>query len=262
MSLFPFIGSAYSEALTRCESRLATSTRLDQLLAYRENELMLLLISIFKRICSSRSRLNSRARSQLHCSKLDCSDIHRSQLVYSQMHSSGLQLMKPAFMVLLAVTILLAPRVADARRHRHHSRKKHAAIINEKKLYERIGGKQVLNDITDDWVRNGLSDERIASLFQDFKTNPSQLAKFRKALNEQLCEIADGPCQYNGPDLKKLKTGAKFDDWHIVAFSDDLFRALEKRSIGEREKNELLGRAGWLRADLLGLPSRPSPMPN
>ena len=165
------------------------------------------------------------------------------------------------FVVLFSLTIL-TPQEALARRHRHRSHRKHAEIINEKKLYERIGGKQALNDIADDWLRNGLADDRILPLFDDLKSNPSQLAKFRKALSEQLCEISDGPCQYNGPELKRFKAGAKFDDWHIVAFADDLFHALEKRGTAEREKNEMLGRVGWLRADLLGLPSRPTPMPN
>ena len=166
-------------------------------------------------------------------------------------------------LVLIAFVGMFAAHPAEARRHRHHSRsKKHAAIINEKKLYERIGGKSALNEITDEWVRNGLSDERISAYFTDMKAKPEKLAKFRRALNDQLCEISDGPCQPAPADLKKFKDTLKFDDWHIVAFAEDLFKALEKRSVGEREKNELLGRVGWLRADLLGLPSRPSPMPN
>lgn len=165
-------------------------------------------------------------------------------------------------LVALFSVTFFTPQVALARRHHHRSHRKHAAIINEKKLFERIGGKQALNDIADDWLRNGLADDRISPLFDDLKSNPSQLAKFRKLLNEQLCEIADGPCQYNGQGLKKFKAGAKFDDWHIVAFADDLFHALEKRNIAERDKNEMLGRVGWLRAELLGLPSRPTPMPN
>jgi hemoglobin len=156
----------------------------------------------------------------------------------------------------LCLTVLLSlctlSPVALARR-RHHSRKKHAAIINEKHLYERLGGTKNVASIVDEWLRLSLADERISSFFAATTAKPERLAKFRRALTDQICEIADGPCQYNGPEMKKVHQDMHLEEEHFIAFADDLLKSLNKFSVGEREKNELLGRLGTMRAEILGL---------
>ena len=171
----------------------------------------------------------------------------------SRKFSSRFRFLK-RFIFLILLTTLLASAFApnaNARRRRRHSRKKHAAIINEKKLYERLGSGKVVAGIVDEWIRLSLSDARISSSFANLVAHPEQLAKYRRRLNDQLCEVADGPCHYNGTEMKKAHEGLKIKDEQFVAFAEDLDKALDKHAVAEREKNELLGRLGTMRGEIV-----------
>jgi hemoglobin len=142
---------------------------------------------------------------------------------------------------------------AEARRRRHHSKKnKKAPVTNEKVLYDRIGGSKVMGEIVDEWMRLNLADPRIAPYFSKTIAKPDRLQKVRKNLNDQICELADGPCQYKGADLKKMHEGMHLGEDQFVPFAENLFRSMQKAGVAEREKNELLGRLGILRAEMMG----------
>ena len=158
--------------------------------------------------------------------------------------------MRRILLSLMAIVLLITSYSdeADARRRRR-SRKKRAPIINEKKLYERIGGAKGVSDIVDEWMRRSLADQKVAPFFQQTTSNPERLAKFRRSLNEQLCELADGPCQYKGPEVKKLQSELATNEESYLLFTDHLFQSMQKQNLPEREKNEMLGRVGELRSD-------------
>ena len=140
---------------------------------------------------------------------------------------------------------------AEARRRRRHRRPKRAKIINEKKLYERIGGINAINEIVDEWIRINLADQRVASSFVNVTAKPERLGRMRRHLGDQLCEIADGPCQYKGSEMKKAHAAMNIGDDQYLIVSDNLVRALQLKNIAEREKNELLARIGELRVDIV-----------
>lgn len=165
---------------------------------------------------------------------------------------------------LLAVAVLLTSLSNDAearrrKRHRKKSRSKRAAVINEKKLFERIGGTKVLNDVVDEWLRLSLADGRVSALFAVTTAKPESLAKWRRNLNEQLCDLSDGPCQYKGPDWYLVADGKPMQEDQSLAFAEDLFKSLQKFNVPEREKNELLGRLGALRSEGVGATSEEEP---
>lgn len=150
--------------------------------------------------------------------------------------------------VLICLLLTAVSQEADARRRRRR-RAKRPAIINEKKLYERVGGAKTVSQIVDEWMRLNLADQRIATVFAELTTHPDRLAKFRRGLNDQICEIADGPCQYKGDDLKKAHASPSFGEDQFLIYSDNLFKSLQKHNVPEREKNELLARLNELRSD-------------
>lgn len=137
---------------------------------------------------------------------------------------------------------------AEARRRR---RSKRAPIINEKKLYERMGGAQGVSDVVDEWVRQILADSRLSQSFETMTAKPEALKQFRRSLNDQICEIADGPCKYKGRDMKQAHLKLTITEEQFLAFSENLFRAMQKYNVPEREKNELLGRIGGLRGEIV-----------
>jgi hemoglobin len=155
------------------------------------------------------------------------------------------------FLLLFSVVSLSFSDDADARRKRRRSRAKKQKIINEKKLYERVGGEKGVALIVDEWLRISLADQRIAPAFAKVTEQPERLAKMRKGMNDQLCEMADGPCQYKGKDMAKAHAGMNVSDDQFLIFSEGLFKSMEKRDLPEREKNEMLARLGELRAEVV-----------
>ncbi len=148
-------------------------------------------------------------------------------------------------LTLIAFTMTSFLDDADARRRRRRSRTKRAPIINEKKLYERIGGPKRMGEIVDEWVRLNLADARIAPAFAIFTAKPDKLTRERRGLTDHLCELADGPCKTK--DAEELK----LNEMQFLVFGDNLFKSMQKHEVPEREKNELLARLGETKGDFV-----------
>ena len=132
---------------------------------------------------------------------------------------------------------------AGARRRRRH-RAKQPKIINEKKLFERMGGRDAISKSVDEWIRLALADATLSVALKDMAAKPADLAKSRRLLSDEICELADGPCSTNDSEWVKVRTRFKMDEVTTVAFASLLSEALQSRGVGERERNEVLGRLG------------------
>ncbi|MDZ4082860.1 MAG: hypothetical protein U1E10_07995 [Bdellovibrionales bacterium] len=122
---------------------------------------------------------------------------------------------------------------------------KRQKVINEKNLFERIGGKDAIGKAVDEWMRLALADTALGSRVQVLAEKPAELAKTRKRLQDELCELADGPCpQQPESEWVSIRTKLKLDESNTVAFTSLLSDAMLARGFGERERNELLGRLG------------------
>lgn len=133
---------------------------------------------------------------------------------------------------------------SEARRKRR-KRVKRQKVINEKNLFERIGGKDAIGKAVDEWMRLALADAALGSRVQVLAEKPADLAKTRKRLQDELCELADGPCpQQPESEWVSIRTKLKLDESNTVAFTSLLSEAMLARGFGERERNELLGRLG------------------
>ena len=102
-------------------------------------------------------------------------------------------------------------------------------------LFEQIGGQPKLTATVDTLVEVMLADERI-----NFAFAQTDLAKFKKLLYDQLCELTGGPCTYRGRNMfeahKKLNTtNAQFN-----ALAEDLYIAFEKQGVPYRVQNKVM----------------------
>jgi hemoglobin len=114
-------------------------------------------------------------------------------------------------------------------------------------LYERIGRKQAIVALVDDWLRNAAGDPRVKTRFHGVEP-----LRLKAMLVNQICEAAKGPCKYEGPRPADVHRGMHITDAEFDAFLDDLVVSLEKYSIGAREKQELLAMLGAMRKDIVG----------
>ena len=121
-----------------------------------------------------------------------------------------------------------------------------SAAAQDKSLYERLGGKDALTAVVDDFVGRAAGDARINMKFA--KTDVPRL-KFH--LIEQLCAATGGPCKYTGLDMKTAHKNMKVTEGEFNALVEDLVATLDKFNVPAAEKNELLGILGPLKSQIV-----------
>jgi hemoglobin len=119
---------------------------------------------------------------------------------------------------------------------------------DEKSLYDRLGGKDAITKVVDDFVNTAATDGRI----KEFFTN-TDAAALKAKLVDQICEGTGGPCKYSGKDMKTVHTGMKITEDHFNALVEDFVKALDKFKVPEKEKTEVLGILGGMKGDVVGL---------
>jgi hemoglobin len=116
----------------------------------------------------------------------------------------------------------------------------------EDSLFAQIGGEPKLRATVDTLVEVMLKDDRINFAFAN-----TDLAKFKKLLYDQLCELTDGPCTYRGRSMfeahKKLDaTNAQFN-----ALAEDLYIAFETQGVPYRVQNKVMALLAPMQTDVV-----------
>jgi hemoglobin len=117
----------------------------------------------------------------------------------------------------------------------------------QKSLYERLGGKDAITAVVDDFVANVAADKRINGFFA--KTDISRL---KRNLVDQICQATGGPCVYTGKDMKTAHKGMGITDADFNALVEDLKKSLDKFNVPAKEQGELLGALGGLKPQIVG----------
>ncbi len=120
----------------------------------------------------------------------------------------------------------------------------------EPSLYERLGGREGIALVVDDFVANVVADSRVNARFKNLK--PPEVFKFKSNLSDQICEAAGGPCAYLGRDMKTVHKGMNITEAEWNATVEDLVKALDKYKVPQKEKNELLGLLSPMKKDIVG----------
>jgi hemoglobin len=115
-------------------------------------------------------------------------------------------------------------------------------------LYDRLGGKDAITVVIDDFVANVAADKRINARFA--KTNIPHL---KQMLVEQVCQATGGPCTYTGKSMKDAHKGMKITEADFNALVEDLTQSLDKHNVGATEKSELLTALGGMKGDIVGV---------
>jgi hemoglobin len=121
-----------------------------------------------------------------------------------------------------------------------------SALAQPKSLYERLGGKDAISAVVDDFAQNVLTDSRINKKFA--KTDAERLLA---NLKDFVCFATGGPCQYTGLDMKTSHKNMGTTAGEFQALVEDLVKTLDKFKVPDKEKNELLGALAGLRGDIV-----------
>jgi hemoglobin len=123
-----------------------------------------------------------------------------------------------------------------------------SSTSTEKSLYERLGGKDAITAVVDDFVANVAADARINARFA--KTN---IPRLKQMLVDQVCQATGGPCTYTGRSMRDAHRGMNITEAEFNALVEDLTRSLDKFKVPEREKTELLTALGGMKGDIVGV---------
>jgi hemoglobin len=124
-----------------------------------------------------------------------------------------------------------------------------------KSLYERLGGKNAITAVVDDFVNRVAADARINQRF--FNTD---IVKLKNLLVEFVGQATGGPIEYTGQDMETSHAGMELVDDEFAALVDDLVLTLDKFKVPKREKDELLGALGPLKPAIVTPPDRLKPV--
>ena len=114
-------------------------------------------------------------------------------------------------------------------------------------LFQRLGGKDAIVAVVDDFVGNVAGDARINRRFAS-----TNIPRLKQMLVDQICAGTGGPCTYSGRDMKSAHTGMNISDAEFGALVEDLIKSLDKFKVPEREKNDLLAILGPMKGDIVG----------
>ncbi len=125
-----------------------------------------------------------------------------------------------------------------------------ASAPPEPTLYQRLGGRDALKGVVDDFVANAVADPRVSGRFKELQ--PAPVAKLQTNLADQICDATGGPCAYLGRDMKATHAGMGITDAEWSATVEDLVKSLNKFKVGAKEQQELLAILGPMKKDIVG----------
>ena len=117
-------------------------------------------------------------------------------------------------------------------------------------LYERLGGKDAITAVIDDFVARCAADARINGKFAR-----TDVPRLKSSLVDQVCEATGGPCTYTGRDMRTTHDGMSVTAGEFDALVADLVATLDTFGVPEAEKSELLGALAPMRADIVEVES-------
>ena len=102
-------------------------------------------------------------------------------------------------------------------------------------LFERLGGTEVISQISSVLVDIHIANPRIAPRYAD-----SDIAKVKNGAATFFIAGTGGPNVYVGKDMLATHKGMNIDSGEFMAVLDDALEALDKNSVAQREKEEVL----------------------
>lgn len=117
-------------------------------------------------------------------------------------------------------------------------------------LYERLGGKNAIVSVVDDFVARVADDSRINGKF-----GRSDVPRLKSMLVDQVCEATGGPCTYTGREMKDAHASMGVTTGEFGALVGDLVATLDHFSVPKAEQDELLALLAPMKDDIVEVDS-------
>jgi hemoglobin len=113
-------------------------------------------------------------------------------------------------------------------------------------LYERLGAETGVAAISDALISRVASDPVLGRSFTD-----TNLARIKKLLAEQICDLSGGPCHYSGDPMRQVHAGHHITEAEFYSMVDTLRVILKERHVSVSTTNELLRLLAPMKRDVV-----------
>ena len=121
------------------------------------------------------------------------------------------------------------------------------ACVHSYTLYEQLGERPGITNIVQDTIEKVHQEPKVKTLFRDTDDQ-----EFANALFDQICDLADGPCDYDGLDMNEAHAGMEITAAEFDVFVELFIEVLNENNISFVAQNRLLAFFAAMRSDIIG----------
>lgn len=157
------------------------------------------------------------------------------------------QVVTKVFSILFAMILLAASNIASVQAQEQ---------VEEKSLYERLGGVYSIATVVDDFIERLLVNDILnanPAIKEARDRVPKAGLKFR--VTELVCQVTGGPEKYNGRTMKDSHKHLNITEAEWEAMAADFKKTLDKFGVPEKEQNELFTIVGSTKDDIVMSPA-------
>lgn len=118
--------------------------------------------------------------------------------------------------------------------------------MSESTLYERLGGRDAIGTVVDEFYDRVLSDERLVEFFED-----TSMTTLHAHQVQFLSSVTGGPVEYSGTDMAAAHAEMGIDDTDYTLVAAHLEAALAVCDVPPADRREVLAAVEGLRADIV-----------
>lgn len=145
-----------------------------------------------------------------------------------------------------------ADRRAEARIGSEEERARGADNRTPEPLYDRLGGREAIVALVDDFAARAIADPRVNFERRNVRTNwvgkkyvaweptPQNVDRFKLHMIEFVSLAAGGPAEYTGRDMGAVHRGMRITNNEFDALVGDLKASMDRRGFARRETRDLL----------------------
>lgn len=113
-------------------------------------------------------------------------------------------------------------------------------------LFEQLGGMETISSIAERTLNLALKDQRTRENFRLV-----DLKRVKEKLALQICQLADGPCVYDGDPMIPLHKPMKITTAQFNAVVEALQQAMDEEKVAFRVQNKLIAILAPLHKDIV-----------
>jgi hemoglobin len=118
--------------------------------------------------------------------------------------------------------------------------------MGEDTLYERLGGRDGIRAVVDDFYDRLLDDPELGPFFAD-----ADVERLRRTQTDFLCEAAGGPESYDAAPVREAHAHVPFEPRHIERAVELLYASLDAFDVPEDDADAVVGAVAAHEDDLL-----------